>query len=439
MSSAKVGFDDYGATGTTAQDVDKLPRLPTWPVMAPEAYYGLAGRIVETIDPYSEADPVATLAHLLVAVGNLFGPTAHTLVQFDRHPCCLYAALTGPTGKGRKGLAWSTPRHLLHQVAPDWVRARITSGLSSGEGLIYHVRDARQEEQPIKEKGRIVGYQTVQVDAGVPDKRLLVVEPELAIPFKRMAGDTNSLSGVLRDAWDGHPLGTLTKNSPLRATGAHVSLIGHITADELRLHLTEVERANGFANRFLFFLVRRSKCLPEGGAVPAARLQPLVHALGDIVQAAEMAGCLTRDAEASELWASIYPKLSAGEPGLVGAMLGRAEAQVLRLSLIYALLDCAPTISLSHLEAALAVWDYCEDSVRRLFGGRLGIRVADTITEALRRRGPLTRTEINDLFGGHRSTEEIDVAVEILERAGTIRSTTRETEGRTATVWEITA
>jgi len=366
----------------------------------------------------------------------MLGPGPHTRVQFDRHPGCLYAVLTGPTGKGRKGLAWSTPRYLLQEVAPEWF-ARIRQGLSSGEGLIYHVRDARHEEQPIKEKGRITGYQTVQVDAGVTDKRLLIVEPELATLLKRMAGDTNSLSGVLRDAWDGNPLGTLTKNSPLRATGAHVSLIGHITAEELRLHLTEVERANGFANRFLPFLVKRSKCLPEGGAVPDAKLEPLVGALHGVARTAGVAGCLVRDAEAGELWASIYPKLSAGEPGLVGAMLGRAEAQVLRLSLVYALLDCATAIRLPHLEAALAVWDYCEESVRRIFEGRLGIRLADLIADALRHRGAMTKTEINDLFSGHRSAEEIDVALEVLERAGIARSSTRETAGRSITVWEI--
>jgi hypothetical protein len=433
---SKVGLDDFTAAGATSKDVAALPRIDAFPTMAREAYHGLAGRIVKGIDPYSEADPAATLAHVLVAVGNLLGPTPHTSVQFDRHPGCLYAVLTGSTGKGRKGLAWSTPRYLLRQVAPEWEQARITGGLSSGEGLIYHVRDARLEEQPIKEKGRVTGYQTVQVDAGVSDKRLLIVEPELAIPFKRMAGETNSLSGVLRDAWDGHPLGTLTKNSPLRATGAHISLIGHITADELRLHLAEVERANGFANRFLFFLVRRSKCLPEGGAVPAAVLAPLERALADVVRGAQAIGAVTRDPEAAALWGEIYPKLSAGEPGLVGAMLGRAEAQVLRLSLIYALLDQAPAIAVPHLEAGLAVWDYCEASVRRIFEGRLGIPLADTILEAVRRRGPQTQTKINTLFGGHRSSAEIDVALELLVRGGKIRSTTRETDGRHATVWE---
>jgi hypothetical protein len=437
---SKVGFDDYQrATGATSADVDALPSVPAWPEMAREAYCGLPGRIVDTIDPYSEADPVATLAHVLVAAGNLIGPDPHCQVLHDRHPARLYAALVGASSKGRKGLAWSTPRYLLTQADAEWARTRIVSGLSSGEGLIYHVRDERAEQQPVKTKGRVVGYETVIVDSGIDDKRLLVLEPELASVFKRMNGDSNTLSAVLRDAWDDRGLATLTKNSPLRATGAHVSLIGHVTDDELRLHLTETERANGFGNRFLYFLVRRSKTLPDGDPVPSADLAPLVPALAAVARRAHVLGPIARDPEAADLWRSIYPALSAGEPGLVGALLGRAEAQVLRLSLIYALLDSAAAIRPAHQLAAVAVWDYCAASVRRIFGGRLGLTIADTILEALRQRGSLTTTDISNLFGRHRAADEIRVALDVLRTAGKIRCTERQTAGRTATVWELIA
>jgi hypothetical protein len=437
---SKVGFDDYQrATGATAADVDALPSIVLWPEMAAEAYYGLPGRIVEMIDPYSEADPVATLAHVLVAAGNLIGPGPYCRVLHDRHPARLYAALVGASSKGRKGLAWSTPRYLLSQADEDWARTRIVSGLSSGEGLIYHVRDERSERQPIKNKGRVVEYETVVVDSGIADKRLLVVEPELASVFKRMNGDTNSLSAVIREAWDDRPLATLTKNSPLRATGAHVSLIGHVTDEELRLHLTETERANGFGNRFLFFLVRRSKSLPDGEPVPGYLLDALVSEIRAATTMATAIRDVPRNADARELWRSVYAALSAGEPGLVGALLGRAEAQVLRLSLIYALLDSASEIRPEHQDAAVAVWDYCTASVRRIFGGRLGLTVADTILEALRQRGRMTATQISDLLSRHRSKEEIQAALEALVVASKIRRAERQTAGRTAVVWEAIA
>ncbi len=200
---SKVGADDYiTRTGATRQDFERLPRVELWPVLAPEALYGLAGRIGRAIDPYTEADPVATLAHVLTAIGNLVGPGPHVRVQHDRHPARLYVALVGRTAKSRKGLAWSTPRQMLRTADEGWAHARIRTGLSSGEGLIYHVRDPREEMQPVKERGRVVRHELKTVDPGESDKRLLVFEPELAVVLRRMSGEGNSLSGVLRAAWD---------------------------------------------------------------------------------------------------------------------------------------------------------------------------------------------------------------------------------------------
>jgi len=95
----------------------------------------------------------------------------------------------------------------------------------------------------------------------------------------------------MRKAWDGGILSTMTRTAPLRATGAHISIIGHITVDELRARLTRTDTANGFANRFLFMLVKRSTVLlPFGGdalddiviAVLGGRLKEAVEAAASI-------------------------------------------------------------------------------------------------------------------------------------------------------------
>jgi Protein of unknown function (DUF3987) len=341
----------------------------------------------------------------------------------------------GRTGKGRKGTAWSTPRHLLAQVDPAWAARRVTTGLSSGEGLVHHVRDARQDSLPVRERGRVVGHEAVEVDAGEPDKRLLVIEPELAVVLRVISREANILSGLIRQAWDAGDLGTLTKHSPLRATGAHVSLIGHITEEEVRRYLTETERANGFANRFLWLLVRRSKALPDRTPVPDAVLAPFLDTLRQVVVFSETVGELSRDAEARTLWREVYPTLSEGEPGMVGAILNRAEAQVLRLSTLYAVLDRSAAIGVAHLRAALALWDYAERSARRIFGRRLGVPLADVLLEALRARGPLTATAISGLFGRHRSAEELHQALDLLCDLRLVVRRTDQTGGRPVTLW----
>ena len=43
----------------------------------------------------------------------------------------------------------------------------------------------------------------------------------------------------------------VNKNTPMKATNAHVSINGHITREELRARLTELDSANGWANRFV--------------------------------------------------------------------------------------------------------------------------------------------------------------------------------------------
>jgi hypothetical protein len=75
-----------------------------------------------------------------------------------------------------------------------------------------------------------------------------------------------------------------------------------------------------------------------------------------------------RDEAARAMWGERYFDLSAAQPGLLGAITSRAEAQVTRLSLVYALLAGRSTINVKDLEAAFALWEYCERSARYIFG-----------------------------------------------------------------------
>jgi hypothetical protein len=221
---------------------------------------------------------------------------------------------------------------------------------------------------------------------------------------------------LIWQAWEGHTLRTLTKNAPAKATEPHISIIGHITRDELRRDLDRTEAANGFGNRFLWACVRRSKELPDGGDL--VDLLPYSSRLVSVVDHARRAGELCRDADARRLWHRVYGPLSAGRPGLLGAMTARAEAQVMRLACLYALGDQSAGVGVVHLRAALEVWRYCFDSARYIFGDRLGDVTADEIRRALQAAGPagLSRTELlHDVFGRNRPAGEISRALALLE------------------------
>jgi hypothetical protein len=408
------------------------PPAPPWPdALAGEALYGLAGDIVRVLEPASEADPTALLVQTLVGFGNLIGRTAHFCVEADRHFANEYLALIGKTSKARKGTSWGRVHALLRAAELQWATQRVQTGLSSGEGLIWGVRDPIMKRERVKERGEPVRYEEVEADPGIADKRLLIVEPEFANVLKQTERQGNILSAVLRQGWESGDLGTLTKNSPTKATGAHVSLIGHITAEELRRYLSTTEMANGFGNRFLWACVRRSKLLPEGGSVEEEALADMQTRLAGAIAAARGVGEVGRDGEAREIWREVYGTLSADRPGLTGVLLGRAEAHVLRLSLIYALLDCSPVIRAPHLMAALAVWDYCEQSVRHVFGDALGDPVADELLRLLRAAPEgMTRWEMNNAFGRHIPSDRIGRALVLLAEHGLARMAPRQTDGR---------
>src|SRR5262249_9057789 len=126
--------------------------------MGPEAFYGLAGTVVETIAAHSEADPKGILPQVLGAFGNAVGTSPHFLVDGDQYRAKLFVITTGGTSKGRKGTSLGRIRQLMALADPDWA-ANIQSGLSSGEGVIYHVRDA------VEKIGKDGAVETV--DAGI--------------------------------------------------------------------------------------------------------------------------------------------------------------------------------------------------------------------------------------------------------------------------------
>jgi hypothetical protein len=411
----EVQWGGYQANGYAKSEAQTEQPASTeeWPVMAEDAYHGLAGEVVSTIGPHSESDPVAVLVQFLVASGNLIGTRAYYQVERDRHHANLFAVLVGASSKGRKGTSWGWVKDICKVGFKEWTDDKVKGGLSSGEGLINEVRDAVS-------KWNAKEGLWEEVDPGVPDKRLLLIEAEFAACLSVMERHGNTISPLIRRAWDGDKLSTMTRNSPLTATGAHVSIIGHCTDTELKARLTRTEAANGFANRFLFPLVTRSKELPFGGALTDSQVLHLGESLAKIVNRLPQEPTrVTMTGAARAIWAAIYSDLSAGKPGLLGAVTARAEAQTIRLATLYALLDGKTQIDDCHLNAGLAVWEYCEASAAHVFGGALGDPVADEILTALRSSNDgMNRTTISGLFGRNQSSDRIGAALTTLLNNG---------------------
>jgi hypothetical protein len=400
-----------------------LPAPAGWPAPPEEAvYHELLGEIVNTIAPHTEADPVAILTQLLVSFGAAIGRGAFFQVEATRHHPNEFMLLAGDSAKARKGSSWDHVRRLLATIDPT-IEPRILTGLSSGEGLIWAVRDPTTQ------------------DPGHSDQRLLVIEPEFASVLKAASREISTLSPTLRSAWDGRPLAILTRTAPARASTAHIAVIGHITQHELRRHTTSVELANGYLNRILIICCRRQRLLPEGGEHDPLAGTDLTRLLAATLKRARQAGQVRLDHPARELWHHAYRQLAAQpNDGIVGQITARAEAHVIRLSLLYALADGDHQIRPPHLTAALTLHDYATRSAAWALTGTTGDPLAEQIHTALRQnpRG-LTRSQISQTLNHNQPAGQIEHALHALHAAGRVTAAQIPTGGRPAQLWTATS
>ena len=402
---------------------------PTGDDTTSDAFHGVAGEFVRAVMPFTEADPWAVLVSFLAAFGSVVGPSPHDSISGSRHTARIWPVLVGQTGSGRKGTSFDAVRMLFDRVDSGWV-ARHTSNAASGEAIIWEVRDFVTGTN---------SRETVTTDPGVDDKRLFILESEFASPLRVAGRDGSILSPVIRQAWDGGTLRHMAKHSPAHATGAHIVILGHITMEELRRETNALDQANGFLNRFLFLQVGRSKLLPRGDAIPVDVIDQVAGPVAEAVRHARDVGPVTHAESFWEVYEPRYDGLTAHGDGLAGAVLGRGAPQVRRLALIYALLDGTDVLDGRHATAALDVWDRCAASARDVFGTRTGDSRADRLITALRNSPEgMTRTDVRDLFGRNVAGETIDRMLQTLIDGGRIVESTRPTDGRSATVYDLT-
>lgn len=424
-------------TTATIEEDRAATATDNWPALDAAALHGLAGEAVRLLSPHTEADEVALLVSFLAESGAMLNRGPHLILDGSVHPLLFWPVVVGQSSKSRKGTAGKRIERLMRQADPTWLRGEYKGTLSSGEGLAFAVRDPSYNEVPVKENGKFTG-ETVRVlaDSGVEDKRLFLVQPEFGSVLRIMAREGNSLSGVLRDAWDGLTLAPMTKANRVRATDPHIGIVGHVTKDELLRNLTDTETVNGFGNRFGWFAVRRSKELPFSSAPSETDLSLLAAKIGKALGFARGSAALSLTDSMREGWKAVYHDLSADRPGMAGALLGRSEAQVMRLAALYAVLDGHSAIDLQHLKAGLALWQYAEASALLIFGDNLGDPIADTILRALRASRELSDTQISDLFGRHLAASKLERGKTVLLTAGLAHCVTVETGGRPRITWK---
>ncbi|MEO5841372.1 MAG: DUF3987 domain-containing protein [Acidimicrobiales bacterium] len=325
-----------------------------WPRCRPAVFHGPIGEFALAAAPFTEADPIAILAQALVAFGIAANSGPHQLAGNDRHPAALNVAIVAETAKGRKGTSKSAAFGLMSRVDKTFMETRQRAGFGSGEALVDALAGPKDEEHG--------------------DTRMLIVESELARALRVIGREGSTLGDIVRTMWDGSKLEARSRNNGVvLAENYHTGIIGHITTEELRSVLSAVEIYGGSANRFLWVCARRTHPMPNGGNVPAEIFERYAKPLRDNLREAYRRGRMERTSEADLFWDGIYETMWKDDPGgMLGAITARDSPTMLRLSLLYALVDGAKAIGIEHVEAGWALWRYCRGSAERIFGDRTG-------------------------------------------------------------------
>ena len=416
---------DEHTTKDEGNDVDELTKkVGDLPGLHRAALHGPLGEVLARLAPTTEAHPAGILLQLLALFGAMIGDGPHVVIGGSRHPARIWPLICGPTGSGRKGESLAQAKKFVSSLgsfSSSFVEHCLAQGMSSGEGLIAHFQPpAGKDEAPD------------------PDGRLAVTEVEFGRTLAASKRDGSTLGPVLRTLWEEDSAQVMTRAEPLKVSGIHLVVIAHITPRELRMKLSDADVAGGTVNRFLPILVKQPKLLYEETEEPET--SDLTAKLGERIRHAPHASAhrYRRTAAAQTFWEQIYRVLSEADmDGPLGEIIARAPAYVLRIALLYAVLDGTDDIEPEHLKAGLAVVKYSVDSARSIFGDHAGSDETK-LTDALREAGDdgLTRAQISKLFSRNKTSEQLNLLINDLYERGYITSHQHnEGKGRPTTVY----
>lgn len=392
------------------------------PQPEPVCLYGLVGDIARTGSRSSEANPYAIAAAAMVYLCSAIGRGPYLAIGDDWHHCRLFLAHVGRSGRGRKGSATKLVKRIAQEVArqsPHLAPQIHDGGLSSREGMVQLIHD------PYKNGNDEV--------AGINDKRLLVIESEMANVLHQSMRSGNTLSAALRDCWDGVSIKPAVKSSLVWVTDPHVNLLANITPGELRELMSSRELSNGFANRFMFIWAEQSRIEPFPLATPHEVVEGLAQRVVEVLQfvGAERHGDrevmevgFQQGSEAAKLYSHLYKtelRDSSGGERVAGLM-ERSAPMLLRLAMLFALTDQTTQIQVNHVQAAMAWIRYARASVQFIFQTAKDElqqekvnEISDKVVAWLRMRHQATRTDLTrQCFKGHVAKGMLDQALDHL-------------------------
>ena len=348
-------LDDKTPTLAEGAFVPYLPyslpreRNPLMPMLDKAAFHGIAGEFVKWKSPDIEACPNAMLIQFLAAMSGLVGRSPHFVISDTRHSVNLFVAVVGDSGEARKGTAWSPTKKLIKKIDPSWGDHQLLVGIASGQAIINWINENSQ------------------------DARGIIQETELARLLKAANTKDSVISPAMRVIWDGDSTGNLRSDSSrcISATdNHHLAMVAHSTFQDIEKYLSYEDRHNGFANRILWACSEVPHIIPLPDKSDVAVESRFADRLSGLVSRAKTTDEIRIHENALPLWWQLSvseTSNSSMRPDAIKPLLTRGKVQMLRLASVYSLLDGESIIREVHLEAAHAIWQFCEASTKFIF------------------------------------------------------------------------
>lgn len=419
LTSEQDSFELLGRL-RLARRLENRARVPE---LGDDALHGLAGQVVRALAPLTEASAPAMLLTLLVSFGAMVGRDAYVRVGHQRHYPVLFGVVVGASARARKGTGAAAVRPILDAADAAFMQERqIRGGIQSGEALIQ----AAASMDPAGEGGDHA------------DQRVLLTEEEYARLLVVAGRQGSTLSPLMRSAWDSDILNARTKGHNLKASHAHIAVLGQVTITELNEVLRPVDVSNGYANRFVHVLSHRNSLKPEPGQLADAQIEDFGRRLREAVEFAHGCGEVRRSSGFQLAWEKLYRVVESQPTGglVYDSLTSRASPQQLRLAMVYALLDQSSTLEEVHLRAAAALWEYAEASVAHIWGATLGDPHLDRLYAAVCAAGAegLNRTQVSEVFSKNKARDELDALVSKLVDLGVATVSSRSSGGRPSSI-----
>jgi hypothetical protein len=423
-TSSLTSVYDYGWPEQHDEDAPDAMRV--------EAFRGVLGEFVACVCEKSEAHPAPVLAQTLAMTGCAVGRGPHIMIgPGDFHRPKLFVLTIGKSARARKGTSLKAPTMLMERVDPTLRHVR---DLSSGEAAIDLFRDESIEVDPDTNEETVT-------HPGAEDKRAVIVLEEYGGLLRKAKGQTNTLFANLRLLWDDNRIENVTRGGGRITASDHVAAtLNHIVKDEL-VDLTSAgtELSNGFMNRHLFVYSGKTSPKPFGQDLSPLMWEHFVNEFRQSIRFGSVMGAYPLAADARVLWnEDLYPRLWAAEyEGIVDAVTTRGAAYVLRMAMVYAILDRAKLIQPEHLIAAEAVWDYSVATAHWVWGDISTNKVLTDVWNTLRGLGGqgIKRWDLHEQVGKHHGKKRFGEALDHLESVGFALRTKEPTGGRPAELW----